>query len=50
MKTRTVTIISSLVAAAALTFGLTAPAATAASDNAGTSLVVQHRDTGWGGI
>ena len=47
MKKRTLKIISGLVAAAALTFGVTAPAASAASDNAGKSHAVNYRDTGW---
>lgn len=50
MSKRTFKIISSLVAAAALTFGVTAPAASAASDNAGKGQVVQYRDTGWDGV
>jgi len=47
MKKRTLKIISGLVAAAALTFGVTAPAASAASDNAGKRYAISFKDTGW---
>ncbi len=48
MSKRTLTrIVSSIVAAAALTFGVTAPAAHAASDKAGKSHAISHKDTGW---
>jgi len=48
MSKRTLTrIVSGLVAAAAVTFGVTAPAAQAAADHAGKSHIVIKKDTGW---
>jgi hypothetical protein len=49
MSKRTLTrVISGVVAAAALTVGVTAPTAQAAhSHNAGKQQIVQYRDTGW---
>lgn len=48
MNKRTVTrIVSSLVAAAALTLGVTAPAAHAAPADKGGKHSIQYRDTGW---
>ena len=40
-------IVSTVVAAAALTFGVTAPAAEAASGKLGKQQIVLHKDTGW---
>lgn len=48
MSKRTVTrVISSIVAAAALAFGATAPAAHAAPAGKGVKHSVQYKDTGW---